>query len=574
MSYPRPFGAYVLEEYLAAGGMAEVYVARRQDNPGGLPICIKRVLPSFLQSKDFLTMFQDEAALASRLDHENVVRVFDFGAAEGTVYMAMEYVDGVDLATVVKGTKKLGVMLSVAQALEITIQICRGLHHAHTLTVDGRPLRVVHRDVSPQNVLLDRKGRVKVTDFGIAKAHGRETHTRTGVVKGKLGYMAPEQALGEELDHRTDQFAAGVVLWELLTAQRLFQERSELATLEKILTRPTDPPSRYRPHVPAEVDAVVLRALAKGRQERFSDMAAFEGALQRCLLSLPAATSEVRLDEILRQVRALSPRGARAPSSPSAPAASSTKTQPTPASALEGLAAPPQAVTAAHAPAVAAPGQTAFAPTVALGSPAAPPAAPAHASPSLLVTGAGQVPPAADPGGSFRVLSADAAAASSALPAFDLTPGGGAIPWAGEEPAALPSTTVHEQGFGRPAAALFVALGLVVGAGIGFFAGSDDEAPCALPAKSAQQRVMATTLHDAIDISLAGGDLKTSARDLEKALKLHGSARGYTQLGKLHTQMGNLAGALDAYRCVVLLEPDSKEAKEIRRKLTHAAAEP
>ncbi|MBI1945926.1 MAG: protein kinase [Deltaproteobacteria bacterium] len=292
----KHYGRFVLENRIAMGGMAEIFAARTRTEGFEKRVCIKRILPHFLESEEFVTMFRDEAKTAAKLQHANVVQVFDFGEEEGTLFLAMELVDGNDLRRVLETARKSGKKLDVGAALQIAIDMCKGLHHAHTLTDGGRPLGIVHRDVSPHNVLISKAGEVKVTDFGIARAAERATHTTTGMVKGKIAYMAPEQAQGLAFDHRLDQFATGVVLWEMLTGLRLFAAENDAATLKKVLACQVPATSSLRKEVPPAVDEVLARALKEAPEDRYPDMRQFEMALQRVLFSgaVDPATADVR----------------------------------------------------------------------------------------------------------------------------------------------------------------------------------------------------------------------------------------------------------------------------------------
>jgi serine/threonine protein kinase len=294
--FPRPYGRYVLDERIAMGGMAEIFRARTATQGFEKRVCIKRILPHFLEDAEFVSMFRDEARTAAKLQHANVVQVFDFGEEEGTLYLAMELVDGADLRRVLETAKKRKLALDVGAVIQIGIDVSRGLHHAHTLAEGGRALGIVHRDISPHNILMSRAGEVKVTDFGIAKAAERSTHTGTGIVKGKVAYMAPEQAEGLAFDHRLDQFAVGVVLWEALCGSRLFSGDSDIATLRKVLLCEVPAPSSMRDLVPAALDEVILRTLAKDPAARFPDMRALELALSRVLYagSLDPASADLR----------------------------------------------------------------------------------------------------------------------------------------------------------------------------------------------------------------------------------------------------------------------------------------
>ncbi len=292
----KHYGRYELEQRLAMGGMAEIFSARIRTEGFEKRVCIKRILPHYLESEEFITMFRDEARTAARLQHANVVQVFDFGDVEGTLFLAMELVDGSDLRRVLETARKQGRSIAVGAALQIAIDMCKGLHHAHTLSDGGRALGIVHRDVSPHNVLISKAGEVKVTDFGIARAAERATHTSTGMVKGKIAYMAPEQAQGLPFDHRLDQFATGVVLWEMLAGRRLFAADNDASTLKKVLACQVPPLAALRPEVPAALDEVLARVLREAPADRFADMRQLEVALQRVLFSgaVDPATADVR----------------------------------------------------------------------------------------------------------------------------------------------------------------------------------------------------------------------------------------------------------------------------------------
>jgi eukaryotic-like serine/threonine-protein kinase len=288
----QTYGRYILEDRIAMGGMAEIFRARTNTEGFQKQICIKRILPNFVNEPGFEAMFRDEAALAANLQHANIVQVFDFGEVEGTLYLAMEFIDGVDLKGLLDDAKTLGLMPSVSQCCQIAADMCRGLHYAHNINVGGSKLGIVHRDISPHNVLVSRSGEIKVADFGIAKAAERLTQTATGMVKGKVAYMAPEQANDDALDHRVDQFATGVVLWEMITGQKLFARDRQAQTLMAVLEAQVPPPSTLRAGVPAELDDIVLQALAKSPEDRFENMRVFQQSLGRFIHSLPPQLSD------------------------------------------------------------------------------------------------------------------------------------------------------------------------------------------------------------------------------------------------------------------------------------------
>ena len=300
MAFPRPYGRYILEDRLAMGGMAEIFRARTATAGFEKRVCIKRVLPHFLEDDDFVTMFRDEARTAARLQHANVVQVFDFGEVEEetgtTLFLAMELIEGADLRRLGEQSRKKKRPFTVGEVTQIGIDVCRGLHHAHQLKDEsGASLGLVHRDISPHNILISRNGEVKITDFGIAKAAERATHTSTGIVKGKIAYMSPEQAEGKPFDHRLDQWALGVVLWELLCGERLFRGDNDATILRKVLNVEVPSPATLRGDVPADLNAIILRALAGTPAERFRDMREMEQALSRFMFSgaIDPATCEV-----------------------------------------------------------------------------------------------------------------------------------------------------------------------------------------------------------------------------------------------------------------------------------------
>ena len=219
------YGRYQLLKKLATGGMAQIYLAR-QLGPEGFEklLVVKRILPHLAENEEFITMFLDEARIAARLNHPNVVQIFDLGAQDDSFFIAMEFIHGEDVRRVWKHADKVGKPIPLPLICRIIIEACAGLDYAHKkLDASGRPLNIVHRDISPQNILVAFEGGVKIVDFGIAKAADQATVTKSGVLKGKYSYMSPEQAAGQPIDCRTDIFALGVVLYELLTGTRLFK---------------------------------------------------------------------------------------------------------------------------------------------------------------------------------------------------------------------------------------------------------------------------------------------------------------------------------------------------------------
>ncbi|MSP90763.1 MAG: PEGA domain-containing protein [Myxococcales bacterium] len=284
--FPQQFGRYYLLGKIAMGGMAEIFRAKSVGAEGfEKVVVIKRILPHFCEDEGFVTMFQDEARVAAHLTHANVVQIFDFDEVDGLFFIAMEYVEGADLKRVLDVGAKKGRPLSIAQSVAIMIEASQGLHYAHTRIVEGQPLNIIHRDVSPHNVMVSYNGEVKIMDFGIAKAASRSTKTRVGTVKGKCAYMSPEQARGKPLDGRSDLFALGVCLWEMLTGKRLFVGESDFETLNNVLKAEVPPPSELNPEIPKELDAIVLKSLARERDNRQADVGGFVSELRRWFYS-------------------------------------------------------------------------------------------------------------------------------------------------------------------------------------------------------------------------------------------------------------------------------------------------
>jgi serine/threonine protein kinase len=288
---PR-LGKYELLAELASGGMATVYVARHLGVPGAERlVVIKRVHRHLLKVPQFREMFHDEARLASQIRHPNVVRLLDVIDDDGELLLVLEYIESISLSALVRRVGAAGERLTPAVASRIVADALLGLHAAHeTKDMRGRELAIVHRDVSPQNVLVSVDGVGYLIDFGVAKASSRMTETTGGVIKGKLAYMSPEQAKGVEVDRRSDLFSAGVVLFEVLTGKRLFATTGKegSSVLMDILLEPIDPPSHVVPEIPMALDAVVEHALERVRDERFPTAAAFHDALVAAVPPAPA----------------------------------------------------------------------------------------------------------------------------------------------------------------------------------------------------------------------------------------------------------------------------------------------
>src|SRR5256885_2255952 len=262
------FGKYQLIRKIGTGGMAEVYLARTTVAQGlNKTLVIKKIHSAYARSSQFVTMFVDEAKIALGLNHPNIIQVFDFGAVGDTYFLAMEYVEGIDLLRLLQEAARARVRLPYGISAYIVQQVVKGLDYAHRKTDEfGQPLGIVHRDVSPQNILLSWDGGVKIVDFGIARA--RDVHEEEGVIKGKYAYMSPEQARGEPVDCRSDVFAAGIVLFELVCARPLFHGKGKEA-LEMVKSGTIPRPRDFAPALPDPLERIILRGVAFHRRDRF-----------------------------------------------------------------------------------------------------------------------------------------------------------------------------------------------------------------------------------------------------------------------------------------------------------------
>lgn len=271
MRKPLPFGKYLLLDRIAVGGMAEVFAAKTFGVEGfERLVAIKRILPTMVEDDEFITMFIDEARIAAQLSHANLVQIYELGKNDDTYYIAMEYVPGRDVRLIIDRFKKKGQVVPLNMAVFIMAKMCEGLDYAHRRKdASGNDLSIIHRDISPQNVLVSYEGEVKIIDFGIAKAAGRLQKTQAGILKGKFGYMSPEQVKGIPVDHRSDLYSCGVMLYEMLTGTKLFSGESDFSTLEKVRAGDIPSPSAANPDIPPALERIVLKALAKDRDERY-----------------------------------------------------------------------------------------------------------------------------------------------------------------------------------------------------------------------------------------------------------------------------------------------------------------
>src|SRR5215471_287161 len=329
-------GRYELVQPLGVGGMAQVFKARAV-GPGGFQrdVVVKRILPEHGRDSEFIRMFVDEAKLLGMLHHPNVVQVYEFGEDDGVLFLALEYVEGPSLSRVLRTLRGANKRMPPAMVAFVAREICRALACVHELCDEqGRPLGAIHRDVTPSNVILTPAGEVKLLDFGVATFKNALQATKSGTVKGKPAYLAPEQLEGKALDGRVDLFALGIVMHEMLTLQHLFAGDSDLGTVKQIMERPIPHPSANRDDVPTALDATVMRALERDRARRFATAAEMASALDDFVVA-----SKLHVDEVIRFVRAI------------AQAAPPTPVVVNPVVARRGRRAREQRFEAEHAPA-------------------------------------------------------------------------------------------------------------------------------------------------------------------------------------------------------------------------------
>ncbi|HEX4992843.1 MAG TPA: serine/threonine-protein kinase [Rubrobacteraceae bacterium] len=284
------FGGYVLHHLIAEGGMGQVFLAEKKGaQEFRKALVLKRILPHLMQHPGFVAMFLEEARIVSMLAHPNIVQVFDFGEFDGAYYLAMEYLPGESLDVIIEEAERTGLRIPVQVALQILISVCDGLHYVHEFGEGGTPLDLIHRDVSPTNILVTYQGGVKLLDFGIARAVDRKALTTTpGLVKGKLAYCSPEQLGGAaEMDRRSDIFSLGAVMFEILTGKQLFVRASPMGTLYALAAGEVPPPSTLRPEVPPEVDRIVGKALQVSPEDRYQTAREMRVDLERLLTSPP-----------------------------------------------------------------------------------------------------------------------------------------------------------------------------------------------------------------------------------------------------------------------------------------------
>jgi serine/threonine protein kinase len=301
---PPRFGKYTILGHLATGGMAEVYLARAEGIEGFEKIVvIKRIRPDLTGDRSTTRMFLHEARLAASLEHPNIAHVHEIDIVQGNYFFVMEYVHGADLRQVMEAAHRKGKRISLDDAIEIIIDVCAALHYAHEKRDgDDKPLGIIHRDVSPSNVLISHDGAVKVCDFGIAKVSTRSSDTQRGVVKGKFSYMAPEQCMSEPVDRRTDIFVIGILLYEVSTLTRLFEANADFELMRRIVQDPVEPPSSRVADYPPELERIVMRALARNPEDRYPTAQLMQLDLEAFARERKLATSSVSLARLMGEL--------------------------------------------------------------------------------------------------------------------------------------------------------------------------------------------------------------------------------------------------------------------------------
>ncbi|MFH1808316.1 MAG: PEGA domain-containing protein [Pseudomonadota bacterium] len=300
------FGKYRVIRRIAVGGMGEIFLARQTGVAGfDRLVILKTMLPDLVEEEGFLDQFLDEARVAATLNHPNIVNIYEVGQWQGVYIISMEYIKGDHLGRLIQSSIKAKKPIPYLVASKIVHDAALALDHAHfAVDTDGKPLSIVHRDVGLQNIMVRLDGVAKVVDFGVARAANRSTRTRTGMVKGKLPYMSPEQAAGADLDGRSDQFSLGVVLWEMATRRRLFKSDNDLITLRKLIHEPIPAPSTVVPDFPVPLDAIIMRMLQRDREARFPRCADAAAAIQAFLDSTPTPVGESAVSAYVRDVLA------------------------------------------------------------------------------------------------------------------------------------------------------------------------------------------------------------------------------------------------------------------------------
>ncbi|MBI4412111.1 MAG: serine/threonine protein kinase [Deltaproteobacteria bacterium] len=294
-------GDYLILERIAHGGMAHVYKAKTVD-PNGIErlVVIKRILPHISSDPEYVEMLIDEAKIAVNFTHGNIAQIYDLGKVGNDYFIVMEYVDGKTLGQIVREMREREKPIPLEVIAYCLAELCQALDYIHNKRGnDGKSLGVVHRDISPQNIIVSYSGTVKLIDFGVAKAHVKESHTESGVLKGKFAYMSPEQAEGESVDRRSDIFSAGTLLWELLTQERLFKRKNNMETIKAVRKGKIDPPSKFRKEIPKDLEKIVYKALERKPARRYQHASEMANHLMRFLVSYRPDFKPVHITEFL-----------------------------------------------------------------------------------------------------------------------------------------------------------------------------------------------------------------------------------------------------------------------------------
>jgi tetratricopeptide (TPR) repeat protein len=301
---PTRFGKYLLLEKLAVGGMAQLYRAKITGIQGFEKlIAIKTILSHLTEEKELLSSFIDEAKLAALLHHQNIVQIYDFGTMENSYFIAMEYLFGKDLRYIFSKSQEKNLPLSNEHALYIMTRICSGLDYAHSLKdFQGKPLNIIHRDISPQNIIVTYEGEIKIVDFGIAKAASQSTITQFGMIKGKIAYMSPEQASGQPIDYRSDIFSTGIILYEMVTGKRMFTGPDTLQILAKVSRAEFEPPEVARSGLPTKVYKILNRALMKEPEDRYQSCGEMLADLEECMFQLSLRPTARGISQYMKEL--------------------------------------------------------------------------------------------------------------------------------------------------------------------------------------------------------------------------------------------------------------------------------
>ncbi|MGC8928162.1 MAG: serine/threonine protein kinase [Myxococcota bacterium] len=298
------FGKYILIRKLATGGMADIYLARQEGVEGfQKDIVIKKIRAEIGQKPEFVQMFLNEAKLAAMLTHPNICQIFDLGKIGDSYFIAMEYIAGRDMNRIINASAKRGIPFPMEYALKIASNVCEGLYYAHSkVDYNGNPLNIVHRDITPENIMVSWDGAVKILDFGIAKATNLVSTDREGEVKGKLSYISPEQLQGKEADQRSDIFSLGVVLYEWITGYKLFRGETDEAVIKSITEGKIYPPSFFKPDLPKQVEKILMSALEKDPEKRYKNAWDMQFEIDSFLSQHEFTPSNVHLSNFIKQL--------------------------------------------------------------------------------------------------------------------------------------------------------------------------------------------------------------------------------------------------------------------------------